>query len=163
MTTTLVIGNPKLASRTRDAAERLALALTGRPADTTVEVAELVPGVLGWGDPDVAAAVATVKQSSLVIVASPTFKATYTALLKAFLEQFEGGTGLRDVVAVALMLGGSPAHSLAPEFTLKPLLGELGAITATPGLYLLDGSYTDDGTLEAYAQRWAPVVAKLIG
>lgn len=162
MTTTIVVGNPKPASRTRDAAERLALALGGAPADTVIEIADLVPGVLGWGDAEVKAAVGAVKSSSLVIFASPTYKATYTALLKAFLEQFEGGTGLQDVVAVPLMLGGGPAHSLSPEFTLKPILGELGATTALPGLYLLDGSYTEDGVLEAYGERWAPVVAKLL-
>ena len=89
-----------------------------------------------------------------MVFASPTFKATYTGLLKLFLDQFAGGEGLRGVTAVPLMLGAGPAHALAPDIFLKPVLVELGATTPAPGLYQLDSTYTEDGTAEAYAQRW---------
>jgi FMN reductase len=82
MDTVVVVGNPKTGSRTRQAAEQLAARLTGRPASTVIEVAELGPGLLGWGDPAVAAAKQTVRSASLLIVASPTYKASYTGLLR---------------------------------------------------------------------------------
>ncbi|RBM21089.1 NADPH-dependent FMN reductase [Prauserella sp. PE36] len=163
MTTTVVAGNPKPASRTLDAGERLAEALTGRPADHVIDVVELGPGLLGWGDETVTAAVETVRASSLAIFASPTFKATYTGLLKLFLDQFAGGTGLRGVVSVPLMLGAGPGHALAPDLLLKPVLSELGGTCALPGLYLVDSTYTEDSVLTGYAQRWAPTVAALTG
>ena len=161
MTVTVVVGNPKPASRTRAAGELLAEKLTGTAPDTVIELVELGPGLLGWGDEAVAAAKKTVQSSSLVVFASPTFKATYTSLLKLFLDQFEGGTGLRDVVAVPLMLGAGPAHAMAPDLTLKPVLAELGGTCALPGLYLIDSTYTQDSALGDYATRWAPVAAAL--
>jgi FMN reductase len=161
VTVTVVVGNPKPASRTRSAGELLAARLTGSGPDHVIEVAELGPGLLGWGDPAVAAAVKTVQASSLVVFASPTFKATYTGLIKLFLDQFAGGTGLQDVVAVPLMLGAGPAHALAPDLTLKPVLSQLGGICALPGLYLLDAQWAEDPALAAYTERWAPVAAAL--
>jgi len=161
VTTTVVVGTPKPASRTLNAGKLLAEALTGGPVDHVIDVVELGPGLLGWGDEAVAAAVKTVQESSLVVFASPTFKATYTGLLKLFLDQFAGGTGLKGVVSVPLMLGGGPAHALAPDLLLKPVLSELGGTCALPGLYLLDSSYADDPTLVEYGKRWAPVVTAL--
>jgi FMN reductase len=161
MTTTVVAGNPKQASRTLDAGRLLVEALTGRPPDAVVDVITLGPGLLGWGDEGVAAAVETVQESSLVVFASPTFKATYTGVLKLFLDQFAGGTGLAGVVSVPLMLGAGPAHALAPDVLLKPVLSELGGTCALPGLYLVDAGYAEDPALGEYARRWGPVVAAL--
>jgi FMN reductase len=153
MTTTVVAGNPKQASRTLDAGRLLVEALTGRPPDAVVDVITLGPGLLGWGDEGVAAAVETVQESSLVVFASPTFKATYTGVLKLFLDQFAGGTGLAGVVSVPLMLGAGPAHALAPDVLLKPVLSELGGTCALPGLYLVDAGYAEDPALGEYARR----------
>jgi FMN reductase len=51
--------------------------------------------------------------------------------------------GLAGVVAVPLMLGAGPAHALAPELLLKPVLVELGATCPTKALYLMDSKYED--------------------
>lgn len=161
-TVTVVAGNPKPGSRTLAAGRLLATALSGAAADHVVDVVDLGPGLLGWGDPGVADAVSTVSSSDLVVVASPTYKATYTGLLKVFLDQLETGEGLRDVVCVPLMLGAGPAHAMAPETALRPLLTELGATCPAPGLYLRDTTYADDGVLEAYVDRWGPVLRRAL-
>ncbi|MGI1849737.1 NADPH-dependent FMN reductase [Rhodococcus ruber] len=158
MKTTVVAGNPKPGSRTLDAATLLATELTGSAPDHVVDVITLGPGLLGWGDDAVKAAVDTVAASDLVVFASPTFKATYTGILKLFLDQFATGDGLRDVTAVPLMLGAGPAHAMAPDLLLKPVLVELGATTPAAGLYLLDSTYTTDTRIADYAERWAPVL-----
>ncbi|GAB91234.1 NADPH-dependent FMN reductase [Gordonia rhizosphera] len=158
MTTTVVAGNPKPGSRTLDAATRLATSLSGEQPDHVIDVVELGAGLLGWGDPAVKNAVDTVSSSNLVIFASPTFKATYTGILKLFLDQFATGEGLRDVTAVPLMLGAGPAHAMAPDLLLKPVLVELGATCPVAGLYLIDSTYTEDSRIADYAQRWAPVL-----
>ncbi|MDS1112967.1 NAD(P)H-dependent oxidoreductase [Gordonia westfalica] len=155
MTTTVVAGNPKPGSRTLDAANRLAESLTGSAPDHVVDVIELGPGLLGWGDEKVKAAVETVAASDLVVFASPTFKATYTGVLKLFLDQFATGDGLRGVTAVPLMLGAGPAHAMAPDLLLKPVLVELGAVCPLPGLYLIDSTYTEDTRIADYTERWA--------
>ena len=137
MSTVIVVGNPKSQSRTFDAAHILVEQLTGRRPDVELDLAEFGPALLDWADPDVAAAVEQVKAARLVVVSSPTYKATYTGLLKLFLDRFGAGS-LRGVTAIALMLGGDARHALAVEVFLKPVLAEIGASTPTRGLFLLD-------------------------
>ncbi|WP_101523161.1 NADPH-dependent FMN reductase [Nocardioides houyundeii] len=149
----VVVGNPKPASRTLAAATHVATALAGSAPDLVVDLGTLGGRLLDWSDAGVTELVAQVGAADLVVVASPTYKATYTGLLKIFLDRFAGGTGLRGV-AVPLMLGGGPAHALAPEHTLRPLLDELGGRTVR-GLYVLDAAH-DDPT--AYAD-WLDAVA----
>jgi FMN reductase len=158
MSTIAVIGNPKPRSRTRAAAELVVERLTGAPPDVVVDVVDLGPGLLGWGDPAVSEAVEALKAAEVAVVASPTYKATYTGLLKLFLDQV--GTGdLAGVVAVPLMLGGGPTHFLAPELLLKPVLVELGATAPTRGLYLVEKSWDDPAALDPWLATAAPQVA----
>ncbi|MEW1957738.1 NAD(P)H-dependent oxidoreductase [Kineococcus sp. NPDC059986] len=156
--TVVVVGNPKPASRTLTAARTAAELLAQGPVDHVLDVTTLGPGLLGWGDPTVQQAVTDVATADLLVVASPTYKATYTGLLKLFLDQFAGGEGLRGVTAVPLMLGAAPTHALAPDLLLKPVLAELGAACPAPGLYLIDKDAeahgADTPALAAYAERW---------
>lgn len=87
----VVVGNPKPKSRTRAAAELIVEKLTGSAPEHVVDVVDLGAGLLGWGDPKVAEAKDIVKSADFLVVASPTFKATYTGLLKLFLDQFGAG------------------------------------------------------------------------
>jgi hypothetical protein len=123
-----------------------------------VDVVDVGAGLLGWGDPAVGEAVAALRAAEVAVVASPTYKATYTGLLKLFLDQV--GTGdLAGVVAVPFMLGAGPAHALAPDLLLKPVLVELGATTPTRGLYLLDRTWDAPGPLEDWLAAAGPQVA----
>jgi FMN reductase len=159
----IVVGNPKSGSRTRQAAELVAGRLGGPAADIDViEVADLGPGLLGWGDPAVAAAKQTVLGADLVVVASPTFKATYTGLLKLFLDQFGAGE-LGGTPGIALMLGGAPHHALAPELTLRPVLVEIGFSCPTPSLYLLDSAWSDEAALEPWLATARTVLSRSVG
>lgn len=161
MKTVVVVGNPKPQSRTAEAGRNLARLLSGGDEPILLDVVALGPGLLGWGDPAVAEAVDLVRSADLIIAASPTFKATYTGLLKLFLDQFDTGTGLAGVVAVPLMLGAGPHHFMAPELLLKPVLVELGATCPTPGLYQLDRAFADDPKLPDWVARWSPVISAL--
>lgn len=152
MSTAIVVGNPKPRSRTYDAAELVIDRLTGAPPDLALDLVDIAPALLDWSDPAAKAAVAAVAESELVIVASPTYKATYTGLLKLFLDRIGGGA-LAGVTAVPLMLGGDWRHSLAPEVFLKPVLAELGASCPTRGLFLLDSDYAESDVLAAWLDR----------
>ncbi|NDK89968.1 NADPH-dependent oxidoreductase [Gordonia desulfuricans] len=160
-TTAVVVGNPKPGSRTLSAATFLAEQLTGAAPDLVVDLATLGPAVLDWADADVAALVEQVGKADLVIVASPTYKATYTGLLKLFLDRFAGGTGLSGV-AVPLMLGGSPAHSLAPEVGLRPVLTEIGGTVPGRGLYVVDSRHDDPEAYAEWLTATKPVVSALL-
>ena len=149
MSTVIVVGNPKPRSRTFHAAQLVVEALTGGPADVELDLAELGTGLLDRDDPATARAVAAVTAADLVVVASPTYKATYTGLLKLFLDRFAAGS-LTGVTTIPLMLGGDWRHSLAPEVHLKPVLAEIGASSPTRGLFLLDSDYTESEALTAW-------------
>jgi FMN reductase len=159
--TVVVVGNPKPMSRTRAAAELVAEKLTGTAPEHVIDVVDLGPALLGWGDPKVAEAKEIVKSADSLVIASPTYKATYTGLLKLFLDQFGAGE-LGQITTFPLMLGGSWAHALAPELTLRPVLVEIGASCPAPSLYLLDSEYEDSPELEKWleiARRFAPQAA----
>lgn len=141
--TAVVVGNPKPQSRTLAAAVHVARELTGAEPDLVVDLATLGPVLLDWRDPAVADLVAEVGGADLVIAASPTFKGTYTGLLKLFLDRF-AVDGLRGV-AVPVMLGAGGQHALAPELSLRPVLTEIGATVPSRALYVLDTKYDDPG------------------
>lgn len=151
MTTVVVVGNPKPRSRTLDAAASVVEHLTGAPADIVIDLVDLGAGLLDWSDESVAAAVDAVKTADLVVVASPTYKGSYTGLLKLFLDRFGAGS-LTDVTAVALMLGGDWRHSLAPQVFLTPVLNELGASTPTRGLFLIDSEWQTSDVLPQWLE-----------
>ena len=157
--TVVLVGNPKPGSRTLSAAVSLARRVTGTDPDLVVDLAEVGPGLLAWGDPTVAGRVAQVCAADLLVVASPTYKATFTGLLKLFLDQLPG-QALRGVTAVPLMLGAGPGHALAPEVGLRPVLSELGASVPARGLYVLDTAYDDPAAYDAWLDAALPVLAR---
>jgi FMN reductase len=159
---TVIAGNPKPGSRTLEAASLLAERITGQSPDTLIDVVTLGPSLLGWGDQGVKDAVASAAASDLLIVASPTYKASYTGVLKVFLDQFAGQTGLAGVVTIPLMLGAGPAHALAPELLLKPVLVELGAVVPVQGLYLNEKAYTEESSTEAWLAQWRPLILSML-
>lgn len=153
----VIVGNPKQNSKTLEAAVLLARQI-GHEPHLVLDLATLGASLLEFGNAQVASNVDAVAASDLVIVASPTYKATYTGLLKLFLDQIPTN-GLERTHAAPLMLGGGPAHALAPELLLKPVLVELGAVCPFPGLYLLDSEFRESPKLAAYAQRVADYLA----
>ncbi len=159
-TTAVVVGNPKPASRTLAAALHVARELAGEP-DLVVDLATLGTALLDWSDPEVASLVEQVGKADLVVVASPTYKSAYTGLLKLFLDRFAGGTGLSGL-AVPLMVGGSPAHSLAPELTLRPVLTEIGGTVPGRGLYVVDRDHEDPAAYADWLAATKPVVTAFL-
>jgi FMN reductase len=151
----VVVGNPKPKGHTWDVAHRIGAALGD--VTTSIDVIDFGEPLLGWGDDAIKDAVARVADSDIAVFASPTYKAAYTGVLKLFLDKFAGSTGLQDVVAAPVQLGGNAVHSLSPELHLKPVLVELGAIVPAPALYLIDGDEPDPSE-QAWLDRWGPVV-----
>jgi FMN reductase len=156
---TVVCGNPRPKSRTLEAALLVGTRLRdGAPPDHVYDLVDFGPRLLEFGEPSVASAVAAVCASDYVVVASPTYKASYTGLLKLFLDQIAGGA-MASVIAFPLMLGAAMGHALAPEAFLKPVLAELGASCPVRGLYLLETDYASDAVLAPWlesARRFLP-------
>lgn len=150
---TVVCGNPRAKSRTLEAATLVGTRLRdGLPPDHVYDLADFGAALLTWGEPTVAAAVETVCRSDVVVVASPTYKGSYTGLLKLFLDQFNADQ-MGGAITFPVMLGGAMGHALAPEAFLKPVLSEIGASCPVRGLYLLDSDYTNETVLGPWLER----------
>jgi len=157
MRTVAVIGNPRLGSRTRQAAELVIERLSDAPPTAVIELAELGPSLLEWGNAEVTAAKDEVLRAELLLIASPVFKASFTGLLKLFLDHFDAGE-LAGKPTIALLLGGSPAHTLVGEVHLKPVLNEIGASCPTPALYLIDTEWDTSPALDG----WLPTARRAL-
>jgi FMN reductase len=153
--TAIVVGNPKPQSRTYEAARLVIGQLTGAEPDISVDLVDFGAALLDWSSRAVAESITAIEGSDLVVFASPTYKATFTGLLKLFLDRIGGGA-LARITAIPLMLGGDWRHSLAPEVFLKPVLAELGASCPTRGLFLLDSDCTDSAALHGWLQVARP-------
>jgi FMN reductase len=131
---TIVSGNPKPASRTLQIAQRVADGVFPGQTIEVIELTEHARDLFDWNASSVDELVKRVAASDVVIFATPTYKATYTGLLKAFLDRFQAN-GLSGVVAFVVMTGADFHHALAPQATLVPLLLELAASVPNRGLF----------------------------
>lgn len=158
----VVVGNPKPASRTLGAATAVADVLAdalGGPADhLVIDLVEHAASLFDWAEPELSRLTAEVADADLAVFASPTYKASYTGMLKAFLDRY-GSNGLAGSVAVPLMTGGWPGHLLAVEVHLRPVLVELGAVVPARGLYITEPEF---GDLPAAVDKWAGTAVPLI-
>ena len=154
MTTVLaVVGNPRPESRTHTLARRLSAALAREleAATDEVDLAALGARVLEPEDDAARDATDRVLAADVLVVASPTYKATYSGLLKAFLDRLATGS-LTGAAALPILLGGAPNHMLAVDVHFTPLLLELGAIVPVRGLFVLEAEV---GRFDAFAADWS--------
>jgi len=181
----VVTGNPKPASRTHGVALAVADVLAAElprpaapaeapappvgaaqvplvpaeaPAHLVVDLAEHAPSLFDWSAAELSRLTAEVAAADIAIFASPTYKAAYTGMLKAFLDRY-GNNGLAGTVAVPVMTGGWPGHLLAVEVHLRPVLVELGATVPARGLYVTEPEF---GNLDAAIAKWAESAIPLI-
>jgi FMN reductase len=161
----VVVGNPRADSRTLRVALATAdaLSVAGDPSDRLViDLAEVAGDLFDHDSVVMPSLLAAVADSDLVIVASPTYKATYTGILKAFLDRYSNDA-LAHTVAIAVMTGAAPIHALAPEVHLRPLLVELGATVPTRGLYVTEQQFDDlDAVIGAWAATARPLVERAL-
>jgi FMN reductase len=158
MKTAVVVGNPKSKSRTLEAGVLVARKLAGSDPNLVVDLIDLGPALVEFGHPAVAQSIAAIQAADVIVFASPTFKGSYTGILKLYLDQIPAD-GLAGIACLPVMLGASPYHAMAPDLLLKPVLVELGAVCPAPGLYLIDKTFADDPRLDAWVARVAPLIA----
>lgn len=107
-------------------------------------------------------------EASAVVVATPVYKAAYSGGLKTLLDILPQAA-LRGKTVLPLATGGSPAHQLAIDYALKPVLSALGATDLLQGVYVVDKQLKVDanGQLEfsddALRIRFHDAVAQLTG
>lgn len=153
ITISVVVGNPNPASRTLTVARSLAEKLHPDAQIEVVDLIEFADEIFSWKSEKLGPLNERVASSDLVLFATPTYKGTYTGLLKAFLDRYQAD-GLAGIVAIPVFTGGSEVHSMAP-MNLVPLLAELGAIVPGRGFYFIaDQMDRLDEAVEAAAAEY---------
>lgn len=146
--TIIVSGNPRPDSRTLELARTAAHALAGT-ADAArtgedaaeIELSALAPGLLTGDDPAATAALAAMQQAGVLVLATPSYKGSFTGLLKLFLDRIPGD-GLAGVQVLAVVVAGSVEHAQQTERHLLDVIAALGG-TALPALALTEEQLTD--------------------
>jgi SsuE family FMN reductase len=87
-------------------------------------------------DPEIASAVEVLEAADAVVVTTPVYKAAYSGLLKVFLDLLPQ-YALKGKTVLPLATGGTPAHVLAIDYALRPVLTSLGAGAIGQGWFVL--------------------------
>ncbi|XHE16818.1 NADPH-dependent FMN reductase (plasmid) [Agrobacterium deltaense] len=111
-----------------------------------LRLSELDPRALMFADDrdlGISRAVKMVADADGIILVTPIYKASFTGLLKCFLDllpQF----ALVGKAVLPLATGGSLAHALALDYGLRPVLQSMGARHVVQALLILQSHMTTD-------------------
>ncbi|MBM0236038.1 NAD(P)H-dependent oxidoreductase [Micromonospora sp. ATA32] len=173
---TVLVGSPRKGSRTQSVAERVGKELGVLLAAEGVETAE--PEIVDLAEigallplrasrnvplgPQVQAALDLVRRPGVLTVVSPTYKGTYTGMLKLFLDMLPID-GVSGCVGVAAMTAGWSKHRGAGDQFLRPLLIELGATVPVPALSILESEFDDlASVIDGWGSRHAPALGAVV-
>ena len=156
----VLVGNPVPGSRTAVVATALAEGLLGsasEPAEV-VELADLVDARWYAEDPLVSRTHETIARARLVVLATPVYQASFTGLLKVFLEGLEPAA-LASTAVVPVVLAGSGAHGALADLQLRIVLQAVGASVPVPSLVLEERELDRlPDHVDAWVRRFGPAV-----
>ena len=111
-----------------------------------------------FSDPAIIRATALVLDADAIVIATPVYKASYTGILKAFLDLLPQD-GLDGKLVLPLATGGSQSHMLVLDYALRPVLASLSARSILPGIYATSDQLP--WTPEAGLSPDAPIAARI--
>lgn len=135
-----ISGSPSPRSRTALVLKHLATRLGPEVEVDLASVRDLPSEALLGADPSHPAVLDIanrIDDADGLIVATPVYKAAYSGVLKALLDLLPQ-RALTGKVVLPLATGGTLAHVLAVDYTLRPVLTALGAAHVVPGYFLFD-------------------------
>jgi FMN reductase len=125
-----------------------------------IDARDLPPAALMHADtehPAISAALQLVAGAQALLVATPLYKASYSGLLKSFLDLLPQ-TALNDKPVLPMATGGSLAHLLALDYALKPVLSSLGARHVLDNVYATE---RDLPSVEGHYTMTPPIAQRL--
>lgn len=87
-----------------------------------------------------------VEQADVVVVLTPVYKASYSGILKTYLDLIPQ-KGFENKHIIPIAVGGTAHHLLVIDYALKPVFSALGATSISQGVFILDKQIerTDQG------------------
>jgi FMN reductase len=152
-----ISGSPSPTSSSRRLVKRVLALLAAQGFITDViDLSELpAEALLARGeDAAVSGALAKVGEARIIVVGTPVYRATYTALLKTLFDLMPQDH-LLGKVAVLIATGGAPEHMLSVDHGLRPLIANLGGVSASTAIYATPADFVDGEPAEALAARLA--------
>ncbi|GAA1158540.1 NAD(P)H-dependent oxidoreductase [Kribbella jejuensis] len=161
-----VVGNPRPGSRTAAAAASVAELLAselGTPyrIDELIDLVTFAPAIFQGdqaGSEALASAIDLVSSASVIVVATPVYKGSYTGLLKSFLDVLRPAA-LAGSVVIPVTVSAAPSHKLLADQHLRPVLAELGASVPVPGVILEERDLED---LQVVLSTWIRTNAAIV-
>ena len=155
-----ISGSPSSASSSRRLVEQALASFSSRGWETDLIDLSALPAdaLLSRGeDPAVSEALDRVAGARILVIGTPVYRATYTALLKTIFDLMPQDH-LAGKVAVLIATGFAAEHMLAIDHGLRPLVASLAGVSAATGIYATPADFTDGTPGEALAQRLADAV-----
>lgn len=165
----VVSGGLSVPSSTRLLADRLTSAAVDALGEVEVEVIDLRELahqltdrlLTGFDGPELADALATVREAEGLIAVTPVFSASYSGLFKTFFDVLEEGV-LDGTPVLVGATAGTARHSLMLEHALRPLFTYLRAVVVPTGVFAATDDFGDSG-LARRVERAAGELAALMG
>jgi len=140
MSVVALAGSPSAFSRSTALLRHVLARLDDGVVRSEIAVRDLPPAALvraDFDDPAIRHACDQVAAARVVVIATPIYKASFSGLLKSFLDLLPQDA-LRGKTVLPLATGGSIAHLLAVDYALKPVLHALGARHITDAVFAVD-------------------------
>lgn len=162
----VVSASPSEKSKTAVLAQHVADRLTSMEMEARhLRLRDLPPEALVRADTkntQIAEAAALLKDAHGVVLVTPTYKASYSGLLKVFLDLLPQ-YALAGKAILPLATGGTLAHALMLDYALRPVLHALGARHSVQGHFVIESVLdpTSDGLITDV--RYSEMLDQVVG
>ncbi|WP_173922112.1 FMN reductase [Agromyces sp. Marseille-P2726] len=100
--------------------------------------------LMGFAPPKLQAALDAVSSADGLIAVTPIFTTSYAGLFKSFIDVIDP-QALTDLPVLIGATGGTPRHSLAIDYAIRPLFTYLHAIPVTTGVFAATSDWGTEG------------------
>lgn len=108
--------------------------------------------LMGFAPPKLQEALDAVSTADGLIAVTPIFTTSYAGLFKSFIDVIDP-QALTDLPVLLGATGGTPRHSLAIDYAMRPLFTYLHAIPVTTGVYAATGDWGGGDGVRSLADR----------
>lgn len=105
-----------------------------------INIRDLPPEDLIWANfnsPVIKEANKKVEESTVIVILTPVYKASFTGILKTYLDLLPQNS-FENKTILPIAIGGTFGHLLMIDYGLKPVLSALGATHILKGAFVLD-------------------------
>jgi len=139
----ILSGSPNASSRLNGMTDYVRQSLADAGLKTAIiQVVDLPPEDLvhaNFSSPTILAANELIAAADAVVIASPVYKASFTGVLKAYIDLLPQ-KGFEGKLIAPIFIAGTMAHLLSIDYSLKPVLASMGARHYTKNVYTTDQS-----------------------